>query len=102
MDYSTKDGWCAMWNLSGIAADEAWQAKQAMHNTRPDSHMVINDIAPYKSMVTGEMITSRSQHKKHLKQHGMVEVGNDPIREKKEQKYDSEAVKRELARHLYR
>lgn len=35
------------------------------------------DIQPYKSMVTGEMITSRSQHRTHLKDHGMVEVGNE-------------------------
>jgi hypothetical protein len=39
--------------------------------------MVMNDIQPYKSMITGEMITSRSIHKSHLKQHGMVEIGNE-------------------------
>lgn len=38
---------------------------------------VAADIAPYKSMVTGEMITSRSQHRAHLKQHKLVEVGNE-------------------------
>lgn len=39
--------------------------------------MVMPDIAPYQSMATGEWITSRSHHKAHLKQHGMVEVGNE-------------------------
>ena len=39
--------------------------------------MVMPDIAPYKSMITGEMITSRSQHREHLQQHGCVEVGNE-------------------------
>lgn len=39
--------------------------------------MVAADIHPYKSMVTGEMITSRSQHRAHLKQHGLIEVGNE-------------------------
>ena len=39
--------------------------------------MVMRDIEPYKSMITGEMITSRSVHKSHLKQHNCVEVGND-------------------------
>jgi len=43
----------------------------------PDIHHVMPDIAPYKSMVTGEWITSRAQHREHLKKHGMVEVGND-------------------------
>lgn len=38
---------------------------------------VMPDIQPYRSMVTGEMITSRSQHREHLKAHGMREVGNE-------------------------
>lgn len=38
---------------------------------------VATDIQPYKSMVTGEMINSRSQHRSHLKQHGLIEVGNE-------------------------
>ena len=42
--------------------------------TAPD---VMPDIQPYQSMVTGELITSRSRHREHLKNHGMVEVGND-------------------------
>ena len=37
----------------------------------------VEDIQPYKSMITGEMITSRSQHRAHLKQHGCEEVGNE-------------------------
>lgn len=32
---------------------------------------------PYKSMITGEMITSRAKHREHLRRHGYVEVGND-------------------------
>ena len=39
--------------------------------------MIVDDIKPYRSMITGEMITSRSQHREHLKQHGCAEVGND-------------------------
>ena len=38
---------------------------------------VRGDIKPYKSMITGEEIKSRSQHREHLKKHGCVEVGND-------------------------
>ena len=41
------------------------------------SHEIMPDIKPYKSMVTGEMITSRSRHRQHLKDHGCIEVGND-------------------------
>jgi len=43
----------------------------------PDRVQIMPDIEPYKSMVTGEWITSRAKHREHLKRHGMVEVGND-------------------------
>lgn len=32
---------------------------------------------PYKSMITGEMITSRAKHREHLRRHGYQEIGND-------------------------
>lgn len=35
------------------------------------------DIQPYQSMVTGELIGSRSQHREHLKRHNLVEIGNE-------------------------
>lgn len=41
--------------------------------------MVAADIQPYQSMATGEMITSRSQHRAHLKHHGLIEVGNEKL-----------------------
>ncbi len=43
----------------------------------PVAPMVMPDIHPYKSMVTGEVITSRSSHRDHLKAHKLVEVGNE-------------------------
>lgn len=39
--------------------------------------MVIRDIEPYRSMADGSMITSRSQHRDHLRAHDMVELGNE-------------------------
>jgi hypothetical protein len=36
-----------------------------------------SDIAPYRSVITREPITSRSEHRAHLRQHGCVEVGNE-------------------------
>jgi|SRR6478752_6327879 len=38
---------------------------------------VLADINPYRSMATGEMITGRRQHREHLKNHGLIEVGNE-------------------------
>jgi hypothetical protein len=43
----------------------------------PQSALVMPDIQPYKSMVTGEMITSRSRHREHLKMHNVIEIGNE-------------------------
>lgn len=48
-----------------------------------DRPHVIPDIEPYRSMVTGERIRGRSHHRQHLKQHQVVEVGNEPIRQRK-------------------
>ena len=49
-------------------------------STEPDTRVapdVLPDIPPYKSMLTGEWITSRSRHREHLRERGYVEVGND-------------------------
>lgn len=44
--------------------------------------MVMPDIAGYKSMQTGEWIGSRSKHREHLKQHGLIEIGNERVENK--------------------
>ena len=41
------------------------------------SPLIMGDIEPYVSMVDGSLISSRSKHREHLRQHGMVEIGND-------------------------
>lgn len=43
---------------------------------------VMPDIAPYQSMIDGSMITSRSIHRDHLRQHGCIEVGNEKMETK--------------------
>lgn len=40
-------------------------------------HYVMGDIQPYKSMVDGSIIGSRSVHREHLRAHGCVEIGNE-------------------------
>ena len=60
--------------VDGVAYEKG--TEPASGRVAPD---VLPDIAPYKSMITGELITSRSRHREHLREHGMVEVGNDPI-----------------------
>ena len=61
-----------------LGAEEAlrsWEVKQSMVRIEPS--YVMSDIQPYKSMATGEMITSRSSHREHLKKHNLIEIGNE-------------------------
>lgn len=44
---------------------------------------VIPDIEPYRSVVTGERIRGRAHHRNHLREHGLIERGNEPIRERR-------------------
>lgn len=48
---------------------------------RPSSnaHFVMNDIAPYKSVLDGQWVSSRSQHREQMRRHGVVEVGNERL-----------------------
>ena len=39
--------------------------------------LIMPDIKPYKSMIDGREITSRSRHREHLREHNCIEVGND-------------------------
>lgn len=68
------------------------------------SAYVVPDIQPYKSMITGEMITSRSQHREHLRQHNCFEIGNEvgaALKTARPQpKADREGIRRTLAQVL--
>lgn len=43
---------------------------------------VVPDIKGYQSMATGEWISSRSKHREHLRQHRLIEIGNERIEHK--------------------
>jgi len=60
--------------------------------------MVMADIAGYQSQVTGEWIGSRSQHREHLKQHRLVEVGNEikAHTQKQAPRVDREQLRRDI------
>ena len=40
---------------------------------------IVLDIQPYQSMLDGSMIEGRAQHRKHLREHNAVEVGNEHL-----------------------
>ena len=48
----------------------------------PLAPIVMPDIQPYQSMADGSMITSRSQHRAHLRQHNCIEIGNETMETK--------------------
>ena len=60
---------------------------------------MMQDIQPYQSMVTGETIASRSHHRQHLREHKLIEIGNEKVEprkidesEKKKQHYETRKV----------
>jgi hypothetical protein len=66
--------------------------------------MVMSDIKGYISQVDGSWISSRSHHRNHLKQHRMIELGNDVPKQHKPVELshkDKEARKRKIAELAY-
>jgi hypothetical protein len=74
-----KEQYLYYWNLpfEGEEADKAWKAKQKM--APQQSAMVQSDISGYVSQIDGSYIDSRSKHRSHLKQHKVIEVGNEKM-----------------------
>lgn len=62
--------------------------------------MIMSDIAPYRSQITGEIISSRSQHRAHLKEHGCIEIGNEKQTTQKPKDAFGAGLKQELAERL--
>jgi hypothetical protein len=101
---SDKDFYLEFWGytLGTLEAEEAWKLKQEM--TYREAPMVMSDIEGYVSQVDGTWIKSRSHHRNHLKQHRMIELGNDvPTQHKKIElsRKSNEARKRQIAEMAY-
>ena len=73
--------------------------KDEYHKPRPDAgFFVMGDIDPYQSMITGEMIQGRRQHREHLRQHECIEVGNERPKPRPLTSIDREDIRRDLHR----
>ena len=101
---SDKDYYLEFWGytLGTPEAEEAWKLKQEM--TYREAPMVMSDIEGYVSQVDGTWIKSRSHHRNHLKQHRMIELGNDvPQNHRKIElsRKSNEARKRQIAEMAY-
>ena len=101
---SDKDYYLEFWGftLGTPEAEAAWKEKQEM--TAKEAPMVMSDIEGYVSQVDGSWIKSRSHHRSHLKEHRMIELGNDvPMQHKKIElsRKSNEERKRHIAEMAY-
>ena len=104
-----KDEWLAIWNIKPEDADAAWSAKCALDEKVAmqgdqivQNYGIIAEIQPYRSQIDGSMITSRKQHRNHLKNNGCIEVGNEKQQPKKkeEPKGLKDAIGKAVYQHL--
>ena len=62
------------------------------------AHNIIEDIQPYRSTIDGSVISSRSVHRRHLREHGCVEIGTENMEKAekhfKKPEHDAREVKR--------
>lgn len=66
---------------SAIVAGENWYrigGRWAPAGSSSPAALIMPDISPYRSVIDGSLITSRSVHRDHLRAHGCIEVGNEP------------------------
>ena len=80
---------------------------EVTHDYRPKERTgpyIQGDIQPYQSMATGEVISSRSHHRAHLRQHGLIEIGNeldaakrkgDPPKDRHRKEHIAEAMRKQ-------
>jgi len=101
---SDKDFYLEFWGytLGSPEAEQAWKEKQEM--THREAPMVMSDIEGYVSQVDGSWIKSRSHHRSHLKEHKMIELGNDVPKQHKQielSRKSNEERKRHIAEMAY-
>lgn len=70
--------------INGVAYE-----RETYKGDAPASAAILPDINPYQSMIDGSMITSRSTHRDHLREHGCIEVGNEQMSSTPPAKLDS-------------
>ena len=99
---SEKDFYLEWWTPT-LGADEAlksWEEKQSNRRIAPPA--VMSDIGGYISQVDGSYIDSRSKHRNHLKQHNMIEMGNDvPMKQKELTTRQNKERREYIGRQVY-
>ena len=65
-----------------VKTEDGWKLvpKSEAHLHRESkAPMVMGDMAEYLSPIDGSRISSRSHHRAHMRQHGVIEVGNEKL-----------------------
>ncbi len=75
-----KEQWLKLWGYTPGTEDAeiAWAEKQAFDGR--SAPYVLGDIGEYTSTLDGTQITSRSQHREHMRAHDVIEVGNEYVK----------------------
>ena len=64
--------------------DEPWPQACIGHYRegaeRGQALTIIKDIEPYKNVIDRKVIGGRRQHREFLREHGVVEAGNEPVK----------------------
>lgn len=71
---------------------------QAKHRTRGIN--VIPDIEPYRSPIDGKIIGSRSRHREHMRQHGVIEAGTEPLLDRPKPTFEPQGVGQDVQRAI--
>lgn len=88
------------WHLSGEEGERVWQEKLKMMNRTSPINLpyIRDDVKPYQSMITGEMIEGKKAHREHLKRHNCIEAADMPLKNPERPK---DNLKEQIARQVY-
>ena len=66
------------------AANRRWVAEEVWKPATPypPGPIIMPDIKAYRSPIDRTIVSSRPQHKDHLKKHRVVEMGDSPIKQR--------------------
>lgn len=71
---------------------------------RVAAHVVMPDKAGYVSPLDGSYVDGRAAHRAHMRKHGVIEVGNEPLRNPATRAVDErkhrESLRRDIAKTL--
>lgn len=71
------------------------------YSTSVKAPMLMKDIGEYTSPIDNTRITSRSEHREHMRRHGVIEVGNEFVQPvQRETPVDKNETARFIKNHL--